>query len=231
MQDYYGKLIDVKYHNQWKHVYYYKNRMYMRDEEFNLKWFELFLKEEPKVIFDFGSFDGGDSLYYKLFLPNCDIYSIEAVPELYEKQKHLEQYGIKIFNYAIYNKTGEIEFYPFFNNEKKCGASGSILKVKESLSKNFGKKIKVRAITIEDFCYIYNIENIDYMHIDVEGVTREVFEGIGNIRPKMLWIEIHNVISRYYGATTVKQLHEILIDKLKYELKFKGSSNSLYVRN
>lgn len=198
--------------------------------------------ESPKVIMEFGSFDGGDGLRYKLSYPNCDVYSIEADSELFGKIKQLEKYGLKVFNYAICNRNMSVEFYRcrFVENyycyqSGDVGGSGSLL-----LPTEYNKKvvchqryenttIRTPGITIQQFCEEHNIYDIDLMHIDVEGATTEVLEGFGGIRPKTIFVEVDGAIKFWEGAPEF-ELINFVFDKMEYKLIARDSVNCFYVK-
>lgn len=207
----------------------------------NLDLLNQYIKD-PKVIIEFGSFDGGDGLRYKLIYPYCEVYSIEADPQLFERIKRLEKYGLHIFNYAIYNKNDIIKFHRCkFAERYYCyepndiGGSGSLLSPTEYNKKVITHQkydaltINVHGITIESFCEQNNIHDIDLMHIDAEGATTEVLEGFGLIRPKVLFIEIDGAVKFWEGAPEFK-LVDFILNKMGYELKNRDEVNCLYVK-
>ncbi len=208
---------------------------------FNLNWFNEY-KINPKVIIEFGSFDGGDGLRYKLAYPKCDVYSIEADPQLFGKTEQLKKYELKVFNYAICDINGEIDFHrclfkePYYCYQKgDVGGSGSILKPseynKEVVLHQFYEEwpIIVKAITVETFCIEQKINEIDLMHIDVEGAAMEVLSGFGCVRPKLLFIEIDGAEKFYESASRFDEVNFVL-EKMEYELKFRSRVDCLYVK-
>ena len=97
---------------------------------FDLDWFQKHLKRNPETIIEFGSYDGGDGLFYKNNYPECNIYSIEACPKRFQIVKKLEhEYKINVFNYAVCDIDGHINFYQVhdenvLDSEEKYGSSG-----------------------------------------------------------------------------------------------------------
>lgn len=80
--------------------------------DFNVEWIRKYLKELPKVILEFGSYDGGDGVFYKETFPSSEVFSIEACKERYDLIKPLESaFNIRAFNYAICEYDGFIDFY------------------------------------------------------------------------------------------------------------------------
>jgi len=148
-------------------------------------------------IVEFGSYDGGDGIRYKYHFPNANVYSIEASPFCYTKMKPLEKYGIRIFNYAISNKDGKALFYGTYDeNNNNYAPCGSLNKDYCSTTQPSGKPLKIMppievpCITLEAFCKEQEISSIDFLHVDVEGHAVEVVSGFGNIRPRILYIEV-----------------------------------------
>lgn len=202
---------------------------------FVLDWFQKYLNREPKTILEFGSFDCGDALRYKNNFKNCDVYSIEADPDIYKNVKKYEKYDIKIFNYAITNYTGETDFYISRQKiDNSLAPCGSILKATDR-AKTYvdhilfsNEPIKIPCITIEDFCKKLKKEEIDLVHIDVEGSGKEVLEGFGKIKPKLIYIEIENVEKNYEGASNLEDINNILFGR-GYKLEIKTACDNLYV--
>jgi len=188
---------------------------------FDIRILKRFCKNVETII-EFGSYDGGDGIKYKYHFPSANVYSIEASPGCYKNIKPLEKYGLKVYNYAISDKYGELDFYqtydPDNDNIAPCGAIE-----KKNVSVKRGKEqdleildpIKVPCITIEEFCKKENINKVDLLHVDVEGHAPQVIKGLGNLKPKIIYIEVksdtHNHSSiiknllmndyKYYGKT------------------------------
>ena len=123
--------------------------------------------KNPKVIFEFGSFDGRDALKYHQMFPNAIIYCFEADESNIERMKNKigNNNKIKINHYAISDIDGEVDFYPskmIGKNEqifgKGGGFAGSIKKQTEdhingqkifNLQDFSEEVIKVPSITIK----------------------------------------------------------------------------------
>ncbi len=196
----------------------------------------------PKVILEFGSYDGMDAIRYKNYFSKAFIYVMEADPTMFEKVKKNinNKEEIYIFHYAISNKTGIIDFYEskFIKDisGKKSGDpsfAGSLYRVLDSAIENqdfqvFSEiPIKVPTITIEDFCKQQKITQIDFMHIDVEGSLKEVLYGFGKFRPTLIFAETSG-FGMYLGANTQKEYHQ-MFDKLGYVIVNYMNENTLYL--
>ncbi len=207
---------------------------------FDLNWVKHYFNYDPKVFIEFGSYDGGESIRFLQEYPECHIYAIEADPELYNHIKQLERYGIKTFHYAICDINGEVDFleckYTQVTNNYPighAGGSGTLMEptefnIKEIRHQKYENRIKVPAITIEKFCDEQNIKKVDIMHIDVEGATMQVLNGFGNIRPKMLFIEVDAALPFFKNCPTFDDVNYKL-KQMNYELILRNQADSLFL--
>jgi FkbM family methyltransferase len=196
----------------------------------------------PKIIFEFGSYDGGDGCFYKQNFPNSRVISIEASIERFNIIKSYEKIlGIEIFNYAISNINGFDKFYEVFDpnvmdSNNNIGSSGSLNRKTEKYKNSFKhlkelEPIEVQTIRIDTFCQNNNITEIDFMHIDVEGTEHKVLDGFGEIRPKIIWAETY-LGKDYYGdnAYDSEELIKLFIEK-GYEIIEKSGADTLFLYN
>ena len=153
--------------------------------------------KKVQTILEFGSYDGGDGIRYKYHFPEADVYSIEASPSCYRNVKTLSKYGLKVFNYAISDTIGEVDFYETYDSDNDnyapCGAIDRDLCSTERLGEaplRIEAPIRVPSLTVEKFCEQQSITSIDLMHVDVEGHALQCLTGLGKIRPKVIYIEV-----------------------------------------
>lgn len=209
---------------------------------FNLDWFSKYLGNNPQTIIEFGSYDGGDGVRYKTAYEDCKIYSIEACPQRYNVIFPLaEKFGLLIYNMAVSDVDGQIEFYQVeddnvVDNKNKCGSSGSINPRTDFYKKKFPhikekKKILVNSTRLDTFCRNQNIEKVDLIHCDVEGAEHRVVYGLGNLRPKLLWLEMH-LGKKYYGeqAYDAGEL-DLYLSQIGYKRVEQNGADCLYCFN
>jgi len=199
---------------------------------------------DPKIFIEFGSYDAGDAVFLKNNFTNTTIYSIEACPERYSIIKKIEKlFNLNIFNYAVCDIDGFINFNQVYDpnvmdHNKKYGSSGSINKKTNFYKNNYNhlqelNSISVPSIRIDTFCKNNKINNIDYIHIDTEGAELKVLSGFGQIRPKLLRLEICYG-KKYYGEFAYEQseLNDMLISMNYTEIKQEfNKSDGFYVYN
>lgn len=191
--------------------------------------FHMHIKNlNPKVVFEFGSFDLKHGLYYKRLWPKAVVYCFEPNPELFAAGTNLANgAGINFYDYAISDKTGWADFHPSVFVKGTAGPSGSLLKHTDYHIENqlpcqvFPDVIKVKTITIKEFCDRHSIEGIDFMHADIEGATFEVINGFGGIRPKLIRMEVEEMYKLYENSPTQEQVTNLL-SKKGYRVKFQG---------
>jgi FkbM family methyltransferase len=175
--------------------------------QFNTKWFSE-LNITPKVIFDIGSYDFGDSIRYKNEFKDCDVFGFEADVDRYQKTFiYAESCGVKTFNNVVYSESNIIDFYPAkclikdagsFHSPGENGGQGSIYLHNQNYKKTFShieqesKPIKIQSTSVVDFCKKEKIKEITLIQIDAEGAEFEIIKGFGDLRPKLVFVEIQN---------------------------------------
>jgi FkbM family methyltransferase len=158
---------------------------------FNLEWLD-----KPKVILDVGTWDFGDSIRFKERFPDCEVFGFELLPENYAKFAGLaESVGVHTDNLAISNDCG---YSPYYEAKHQHGdnAQSSLLAPSDLYLDKYGSIVthtksekSILCTTIELLCLCSDIKEIDLLHIGVEGAEYQVIEGIGSIRPKLIFAE------------------------------------------
>jgi FkbM family methyltransferase len=102
----------------------------------------------------------------------CRCISVEANPDLYSRIA--ESPGINKFNYAICGHSGPVALYLSDNLE-----ATSVVK---DVSDFWGTKesIQVPGIKFEDFVETHQIQEIDLLKVDIEGMEVELFESMSD---------------------------------------------------
>jgi FkbM family methyltransferase len=200
---------------------------------FDIEWIKYIIGN-PKVIFDIGCYDGGDSIRFKQAFSDCEVYSFEASPVrlqmLNDKDK---QYGINIIDKAVCDYNGTINFYESIIYNDRVDAQGSIFKHTDAYKSKYpfvsqnNHSVEVTCITVETFCAENNITEIDFAHIDVEGAEINVIKGFGTILPKIVFIETLGD-EMFQGGTKKDDVHNLLISYGYFLAKDLGTDR-LYV--
>lgn len=187
-------------------------------------------------IFDVGAYNGVDGLALAINNPKFLIHAFEANPELIdtikENKKKIENYKKEkinnyiINNYAISNTIGILDF-----NIAKNPTVSSLNKFSENLDNSwinykeehlkYVKKIKVKVITLEQYCLENEINNISYLHIDTQGNDLKVLEGLKRktniLEQGVLEAAVSKEKSLYEGNHTIEEVKEFL-NKEKFKI-------------
>ncbi len=174
------------------------------------------------IVFDVGCYIGNFSRNLKKKLnKNTKFHLFDANPEL----------KIIDFNYekiAISDKTGTQNF--FINNFlPHSGSSLNDIHVKDKwwnltrkivsggMKKNF-TSIKVKTETLDNYCQLNGIKNIDVLKIDTEGSELNVLNGANDILKtvKILALEILDETSKFDDKRS--KIYKILKDRYGFNL-------------
>ena len=213
--------------------------------DFQYGWFFTYLLDDPKVILDVGTYDGHDAEKFKRDFPECRVIAFEACPDNFAVMKsrgfHLTS-GVEIHHAAMCDFDGEI---PFFSNSDTqfrggFGQSGSVLTPTDKIDKKWRGgtgAIKFRAprmvpsCRLETFCAEHKVGHIDLLHMDVQGAESMVLDGMGHIRPTMIFLEIDETSETggYVGCVTRAELVNRLTSR-GYKLAWNSVHDALYVQ-
>lgn len=212
----------------------------MYKSEFDVSWVEKYLKKKPSVIVEFGSYDGGDGVFYKQTFPDAEVHSIEACAERFKVIQKLEdKFKIHVYNYAVCEYDGFADFFQVKDpNVMDCpdmfGSSGSLNQRTDLYKSTFTHiseqaAVKTPCIRLDTFSQQNNIGHIDFLHVDVEGAEHRVVSGFGDLRPSILWMETY-LGKKYYGenAYDTSELHKTVLG-MGYRIAESTAADTLYV--
>ena len=155
---------DVNSRQLWKEVVDNNHRYISFLLSETSKYFNL---DDIKVVFDLGSLNGIESVYFAQLLPNCKVYSFEANPnsaKLVEANQS-EYTNTKCIRKAVSDYNGDSVFYLTTDN---IGAS-SLLKPIGGPAGNNYDIIDVEVTTVKKFSDENNINKIDILWMDLQG--------------------------------------------------------------
>lgn len=151
--------------------------------EVNLFNYLLNTLKENMLVIDVGAHIGSyTKLIGKLVGENGKVHSFEPTLRTFNtlKENTKDKANIIINNLALMDKAGEIEFedygpkYSYYNGFKKREKETEVKKIKT-------QKIKVKAITLDDYFKENNINKCDFIKIDAEGAESLILQGMTNI--------------------------------------------------
>lgn len=148
------------------------------------------------TVLDFGANCGLTAQYFREY--SKKVYSVEPCPEQFEALKANKEYNhwdnVEIFNVALAAIDGEASFYTNRTNMTAGSLENPFYNALKQGHK-YDTEVKVKTITIETFFKENNIENVDFMKMDIEGQEDEILwsEGFKTVAPKIqgALIEFH----------------------------------------
>ena len=111
--------------------------------------------------------------------------------------------NVSVLNVAAWNKDTAL----ILNTN---GASGHAPQVEETIFQNieFKTHLPISARSIESLVKSNDIRSPDIVKIDVEGKEYEVLQGMGDLKPKHIFVEVHPVM-----GVDLKKINEMMISK------------------
>lgn len=154
-----------------------------------------FLPTNP-IIVEAGAHNGTDTVQMATMWPTSTIYSFEPVPTLFNAlASSVRRFkNIHIFKAALgpVTKKGQL----FVSDGNSDGASSSLLKPTGHLDFHpditFTKKIVVDCFNLDDWATLNNIDHIDMMWLDMQGMEYKVLKAAPHILKgvKVIYTEV-----------------------------------------
>jgi FkbM family methyltransferase len=171
----------------------------------------LFKQNDALTIFEIGACEGEDSIKYSRLFPASKILAFEPLPENIKLiHDNFLNYGVtnaSYYNQALSYENGTAEFYvssgkpenvadsdwDFGNKSSSLLPPARHLEVADFIM--FNRKIEVQTITLKAFCSANHIQNIDFLHMDVQGAELMVLQGAGDFLSsiKVIWLEVSKI--------------------------------------
>jgi FkbM family methyltransferase len=167
-----------------------------------------------------------DSVTKHFYLQGWTGINIEPIEKLYNEYITQRPNDINI-NKGISNKEGEIDFYILSSD---LMSSGNIDFVNKAKKKGYDyKKSTIKVSTLNNILEIHPIDPITFIKIDVEGMEKEVLEGLNlsKYRPAVIIIES---IMPFSHIKVHNQWESILLEN-NYAFVFFDSLNRYYIAN
>jgi FkbM family methyltransferase len=143
----------------------------------------------------------------KSFAPSCRIVAFEPNPFEYETlKKNIECNDIGLIdaeNAALSNKDGivEMEIVPQIGS---IGGQTVRIPQRKWLKDEFIRKISVKTITLDNVISKYNLEKIDILKMDVEGLELEILKCCSELH------KIIHIVLEYHSEELRQGLIELL---------------------
>ncbi|MGY8684409.1 FkbM family methyltransferase [Bradyrhizobium sp. UFLA05-153] len=171
------------------------------------------------VILDIGSYDGTDTRRFLQLCPEARFYCFEPDPRavLRFKKNTQDLNNVKLFEVAISDRNGQIEFHPSNGDGEAEGwdLSGSIRRPKNHLAEydwvRFDQPISVETRRLDDWSSEANVNKIDLIWMDVQGAEADVIAGGGRTlsNTRFIYTE-YSDRELYEGQLSLQAILELL---------------------
>lgn len=166
---------------------------------------------KTRTIFDIGANYGDTVKKYRAIFSDAHIYAFEPFPDVYTslERRFSSEPHVNCFPFAISNAEGKQIFYtnqnPDTNSLLKPQKMG--LRSDQQVS-NLGN-IEVETITLDKFCNMHSISEVDILKMDIQGGELNALEGAVDLlskkRIKLIYTESY--FRRQYESQPL--FHEI----------------------
>lgn len=197
-----------------------------------MKEFKPFVQEFGGTVVEIGSRDGHDASSMSTMFKAARTIVIEANPECV-KDIIRDYPEVEIYNIAITNKSGWVEFYAM-NHDNPAPALGQSSLLYRPMYDTLASKITVPGDTMDEFVRMARIDHIEAMKIDVEGATYQVLEGFTKIRMTRL-LHIESEHKEFWAGQklyedTARLMKEAGYEQVYYKNVFEAQSDTIWQR-
>jgi FkbM family methyltransferase len=191
--------------------------------ELNKGWIK---KAGINTVMDVGANVGDFAKIVREVLPDVNIYSLEPLPDCFEKMKNVLPGDKRFFpiNIAAGSKEDTLKFYRSFHSP-----SSSFLQMENVHKEAFpqskdgqnAEALNVKVNTLDNIFSDKNIEQNILLKIDVQGFESEVIDGAKNILSQTSIILIEMSFVKLYKDLPL--FHEIYTKLYNHGFKFRGN--------
>jgi FkbM family methyltransferase len=162
-----------------------------------------------RCIFDVGANVGDWSLVASQFNPNAKIYAFEIVPSTYNVLiKNTKEFkNIKASNFGLSDSNDIIKIS--IGQEDSSTATACPIEGMKYHNEYYTKTLDCQAKTASSVIKEFNLDSINFVKIDVEGMDLKVIKGFENEINKV------DVIQFEYGIFNISS-HDLLVDFCNY---------------
>jgi FkbM family methyltransferase len=212
-----------------------------------LKITRIFLGESNvKIIFEFGSRYGEDTIEFAKSFPHAKIFAFECNPNTIEtcKERVAEFSNIVLTEKAVSDKDGEVSFFVIDKNRTTTtwedgnqGAS-SLLRAsgKYPIENYVQTELKVPSISLRTFIVDNEIQSVDIMWIDIQGAEllalKGLFEKISSVNVLHIEVEFFEIYKNQPFFEEIKMyLEQANFTFLGFTHKSEYAADAIFINN
>ncbi|MDD3083570.1 MAG: FkbM family methyltransferase [Candidatus ainarchaeum sp.] len=228
-------MIVFKYFKNFLRVHF--KSLIKKDSLISKEYISNFLPEKS-IIVEAGAHVGLDTIEMAKAFPKARIFAFEPVPNIFEqlKKNTLRYKNITCVQLGLSDKNG---FSNIFVSSGASDGSSSLLKPKEHLKLHpkvkFDNSIKIETITLDSWIKKNNIEKIDFLWLDLQGMEYKVLKKSEKLLKsvKGIFAEV-SLVENYSGGVLYDKLKDFLIKNNfvvdKEEIIWEDGGNVLFLK-
>lgn len=172
----------------------------------------------PDVILDIGSRDLEQSIELKKHFPYARIIAFEPNPPQFKICEDLARINnIEAYNLALSDEEGNLDFWVVDGNP---GCSSLLEPIHAPFSHNRWHKISVQCRRLDIFLPTINVNNVDVVWMDAQGVELKVLKGMGKYLDGVQAMHTEACPVPYYKNHILKNEIEDFLKSNNFDLKF-----------
>lgn len=182
----------------------------------------------PRVIFDVGSRDLGQSIEFNSVYPNAEIYAFEPNPAQYDicVQNAIPYNNIHVTQKAVSDVNGVVDFFVTHGN---VGASSMLLPIDVPFgTTNDFTKISVQSVRLDEWMLENNVGVVDILWMDAQGIELKALRSMGEHLKQVKFLHCEAAERPYYEGHLLKpELDEFLVS-MGFDLIFNNEAYHPY---
>jgi FkbM family methyltransferase len=195
-------------------IYYEGTATFRGYGKVDLSWLVQFLPYNP-VIVEVGGYLGEQTLYAaKVWPQHKNIYVFEPNPrafnQLYKAVVGAELKRVKLYNLALNDYNGLCTLYlshgPGGNNSSYEYESSLLPPTQETENRYKGPKIEVPCVVLDDWCQQNDVDHIDILRLELEGLELQALQSSPHILKKVHILIVQSFFFPY-RHNTVNYFH------------------------
>jgi FkbM family methyltransferase len=189
-----------------------------------------FIDNSPRVILEVGSRDLDQSIEFTQAFPNARVIAFEPNPEIIDlcRHKQLNYPNIELYEYAISDQEGIIDFY-VTDRWLNAGASSMLTPSENFLPGLNWKKISgIQSRRLDSVLTEIGVDSVDIVWMDVQGVELRALKSMGKFLENVKMIHTEAAPKAYYQGHILKNELEDFLTENNFNFEFIPHQDHLF---
>jgi FkbM family methyltransferase len=198
---------------------YLRFKIYIESKKgISKKMISRYICNSPTII-EIGAHVGSDTVEMSVMWPSAKIYAFEPIKDIYNRLNHKTKNfkNVEIIQAAVSDENSNSKAEMYVSSTSDC--SSSLLKPKDHLIycpevSFLDKTVPINTIILGDWLLEKNINQIDLIWIDVQGMELNIFKSLGDMIDKVECIYTEVSIKEFYeGSGSYDDIKKYLSDR------------------